>query len=105
MRIDRAWLLMRAEARGLSGILTASTPTDFKKRAPSISFETSVPFGGTTSTMVTNSPRAIFAPRDERLARDVTSSSALVAGALLTGNVLVRLRASPTRSADFMVRV
>ena len=39
LRISRhsAWLLMRAEARGLSGMLTASTPTDFRKRAPSIS--------------------------------------------------------------------
>ena len=34
---------MRAEARGLSGMLMASTPTDFRKRAPSSSLRMSVP--------------------------------------------------------------
>ena len=55
-----AWLLMRADARGLSGMLMASTPTDFTKRAPSSSLRMSVPLGGTISTMVTNSPRGDF---------------------------------------------
>ena len=58
---------MRAEARGLSGMLIASTPTDFRNRAPSISLRISVPLGGTISTMVTKFAAAIFAPSFERL--------------------------------------
>src|SRR5271166_6873397 len=69
MSSDNAWLLMRADARGLSGILTASTPTDLRNRAPSTSLRMSIPFGGTISTMVTNSPRASLAPTKERLSR------------------------------------
>ena len=61
---------MRAEARGLSGMLTASTPTDFRNRDPSNSLRISVPLGGTTSTIVTNSPRANFAPRRDRSSKD-----------------------------------
>ena len=63
-----AWLLMRAEARGLSGMLTASTPTDFRNFAPSSSRLASMPRGGTISTMVTNSPAAILRPNSERSA-------------------------------------
>jgi len=62
-------VLMRAEARGLSGMLMASTPTDFRYLPPSISLRLSMPFGGTISTMVMNSPRTSFAPRFDRSSR------------------------------------
>ena len=102
---ESAWLLMRAEARGLSGILIPSTPTDFRKRAPSTSLRISVPLGGTISTMVTNSPLANLAPIRER------SSSGMVGPAEGAGGVLTPwepeafARAPPTRSAAFMTRI
>ena len=79
---DSAWLLMRAEARGLSGILIASTPTDFRNRAPSISLRMSVPLGGTISTMVRNSPAAILAPSSGTLRQRQTAGAALSAASL-----------------------
>ncbi len=57
-----------AEARGESGTLIACTPMACSLRAPSISRDASMPLGGTISTIVTNSPRAIRAPRAERSA-------------------------------------
>src|SRR5580698_2551038 len=71
---------MRAEARGLSGMLTASTPTDFRKREPSNSLPMSVPLGGTTSTIVTNSPRASFDPRSDRSAKGCVGRGRLPPG-------------------------
>src|SRR6185369_4626702 len=97
---DRAWLLMRAEARGLSGILIASTPTDFRKRAPSTSLRTSIPLGGTISTMVRNSPAAILAPSLDRFSSGTAGVALTTSLGVLDGLVLAR--ASLARSADFM---
>src|SRR5579862_5403781 len=94
-----AWLLMRAEARGESGILTASTPTDFRNFAPSSSRLASMPRGGTISTMVTNLPLAILRPSLERSLNGGGSTG-------LDSVVLVTLyddeRAAPTRRNSFM---
>ena len=62
----RLCALIRALALGLSGTLIASTPSRESSRAPSISFEQSIPFGETISTSVQNSPPAIIAPTFER---------------------------------------
>src|SRR5579863_7908845 len=80
MSKESAWLLMRAEARGLSGMLIAPTPTDFRKRAPSTSLRMSVPLGGTISTIVTNSPPASFAPSRERVSIGTAGAAAGPAG-------------------------
>jgi 5,10-methylenetetrahydrofolate reductase len=47
---------MRVWARGPSGILTALTPAVLSRRICSSVFAASQPFGGSTSTVVTNSP-------------------------------------------------
>ena len=104
MSNESAWLLMRADARGLSGILTASTPTDFKNRAPSTSLRMSVPLGGTISTMVTNSLRASFEPKADRFSIG-TAGVAFGAGPPVTCAGLFFPRASPARKADFMTRM
>ena len=46
---------MRRRAIGLSVTLTASTPQLFAARAPSMAAETSTPFGGSISSVTTNS--------------------------------------------------
>ena len=105
MSSDSAWLLMRADARGLSGMLTASTPTDFTNRAPSISLRMSIPFGGTISTIVTNSPcselRSQSRPLLERHRRDRFRSRS---SALRVRRVSFRAP-HPTRRADFITRM
>src|SRR3954454_14916077 len=94
---------MRADARGLSGTLIASIPTDFRYRAPSISFAASFPLGGTISTRVTNSPAAIFFPSEERPAKGSAETGfRLGAAALARAGVLF---ASPARREDFMARM
>src|SRR6185437_1688355 len=67
-RVHRARLLIRAEARGLSGMLMASIPEALRNFAPSTSLRKSMPLGGTISTMATNSPDANLRPRLERCA-------------------------------------
>ncbi|OQA06973.1 MAG: hypothetical protein BWY66_01597 [bacterium ADurb.Bin374] len=52
--------LMRADARGPSGILIASTPASFSCRARSTVFSGSQPFGGVSSALTTNRFWAIF---------------------------------------------
>jgi len=74
---ESAWLLMsRAEARGLSGILMASTPTDFRKRAPS-NFLTDIgPFGGDNLQPWSRiSPAAIFSPIWDRFSARIAGGS------------------------------
>jgi hypothetical protein len=97
-------LLILAEARGLSGILIASTPTDFKNRALSTSLRMSVPFGGTISTMVTNSRAASFAPSRDRFS---TGSAGAACGATSAWGFAdpTFARASPTRRAFFIIRI
>src|SRR5947208_4773811 len=96
---------MRAEARGLSGILMPSTPTDLRKRAPSISFRMSVPLGGTISTIVRNSPAASFAPSLERFSNDRAGAGdgAATAPDALAPTTLER--ASLARNAAFITRM
>ena len=72
---------MRAEACGASYTLIACTPSRASCRAPSISFEQSMPLGGTISTRVTNLPSAINDPRRERCAKGAGGVSVLIAGA------------------------
>src|SRR4051812_26894792 len=96
-------LLIRADARGLSGMLMASTPTDFRKVAPATSFAGLIPFGGTISTMVTNSSCASLNPMREREA----SSGASIAdcfGFDLGATVEAAL-ASDVRSAEHIARM
>ncbi len=57
---------MRAEARGESGTLMASTPRPARRRAPSISLAQLMPLGGTISTRVTNLPFSMRDPTRER---------------------------------------
>src|ERR1700691_6741876 len=96
---------MRADALGLSGMLTASTPTDFRNREPSNSLRISVPLGGTTSTMVTNSPCAHFAPRGDRSSRDCAGAGLGGAAPPTTWAEATLPLASPTRRADFITRM
>src|SRR5262245_35498772 len=102
---ESAWLLIRADARGLSGMLIASTPTDFKNLAPSSSLRISVPRGGTISTMVTNAPEAILDPSEDRSAKGRAGKAAGRVGSPLTATVDDFDRASPTRRADFITRI
>ena len=57
-----------ALARGESGTLIASTPSRCSCAAPSSSLLQSIPFGGTISTIVTNSSAATIAPIFDRCA-------------------------------------
>ena len=59
----------------------ACTPSRAISPAPSISFEQSMPRGGTNSTMVMNLPSAISEPRRERCANGAGGVSLLIAGA------------------------
>src|SRR5438270_8424651 len=93
---------MRADARGLSGTLIASIPTDFRYRAPSISFPASFPSGGTISTKVTNSPAAIFLPTLERCPKG-SAERGFSAGAAALARAGV-VFASPARREDFIAR-
>src|SRR3984957_4955141 len=64
----RLCALILALARGESGTLIASTPSRCSCAAPSISLLQSIPFGGTISTIVTNSPAATIVPIFDRSA-------------------------------------
>src|SRR5207248_7291 len=102
MSNESAWLLMRAEARGLSGTFTPSTPTDFRNRAPSTSLLTSIPLGGTISTIVAYSPAASLAPKGERFSSGTAAIGGGAGWLVLVRAAAVLPRASPTRRADFM---
>src|SRR3984957_21037227 len=62
----RLCALILALARGESGTLIASTPSRCNCAAPSSSLLQSIPFGGTISTIVTNSPAATIPPTFDR---------------------------------------
>ena len=68
MRIADGSTPMRDCARGPSGTFTASTPAALSARHCASIGVGSTPLGGTISTLVTSSPRAIFAPHRERSA-------------------------------------
>src|SRR6267143_6805539 len=93
---------MRAEARGLSGMLMPSTPTDLRKRAPSSSLRMSVPLGGTISTMVRNSPAASFAPSLERFSNGKAGDGGGVGTAPDALAATTLERASLARNAAFI---
>src|SRR3989442_1356775 len=59
---------MRLCARGPSGTLTAATPAALSARHCSSMGVGSTPFGGTISTLVTNSPHASLRPQSQRSA-------------------------------------
>src|SRR5687768_607916 len=66
---------MRDCARAPSGMFTPSTPASFNKRIESSVFCASTPFGGSTSTEVTNSPVAILRPHADRSSGGTTLMS------------------------------
>src|SRR5256885_9055208 len=65
---------MRVCARGPSGMLTPSTPASFKSRIELSVFVASQPFGGKTSTEVTNSPFVILRDQWESSSLDRKST-------------------------------
>src|SRR5688572_25100598 len=69
---------MRDCARAPSGMFTPSTPASLSKRIESSVFFASTPFGGSTSTEVTNSPRAILRPQFDRSSGGTTLMSGAV---------------------------
>ena len=70
---------MRLCARGPSGTFTASTPATLSASTPSSIAVASTPRGGTISTDVTNSLRAILAAQRERRANGIAATPAFVA--------------------------
>src|SRR5688572_6842341 len=56
-------------------MFTPSTPASFNKRIESSVFFASTPFGGSTSTEVTDSPRAILRPQFDRSSGGTTLMS------------------------------
>src|SRR5215211_2671513 len=56
-------------------MFTPSTPASLSRRIESSVFFASTPLGGSTSTEVTNSPRAIFRPHAERSSGGTTRMS------------------------------
>src|SRR6266849_6209146 len=93
--VHSARLLMRAEARGLSGILMASMPAALRNLAPSTSLLKSMPLGGTISTRVTNSPVASLRPRFDRCA----SGGGATVATRLRSLTVVKLLVLPFTSA------
>jgi hypothetical protein len=66
---------MRVWARGPSGMFTASTPASLSSLIDSSVDLASQPFGGSTSTEVTNSPRATFRDHFDRSSGGITVTS------------------------------
>src|SRR5262245_14139295 len=84
--------LIRDCALAPSGMFTPSTPASFKSRIESRVFLASTPLGGRTSTDVTNSPCAIFAPHLERCSGGTTLISVGVMCSTCAGAEVEMLR-------------
>src|SRR5882672_12124768 len=66
---------MRDCARAPSGMFTPSTPASLRSRIESRVFWASTPFGGSTSTEVTNTPLTILRDQSERSSGGTTFRS------------------------------
>src|SRR6185369_1331397 len=86
---------MRDCARAPSGMFTPSTPASFNKRIESSVFFASTPFGGSTSTDVTNSPCAILRPHLDRSSGGTT---------WMSGGVISTAAADPDVNAMLCAR-
>ena len=98
-RAAKAMQLIRTRAIGLSPMSTQSTPASFSKAAPCSILVGLVPRGGSTSTLMMNSPARSLQARGE-LASAGGSGGLLSSGRWRATSVtLTELRADPPRGS------